>query len=193
VNRDNHLQGAIALREVRRLIYEQDTLQHLVVASDLLEPGRITLTEDDHLDTAMQLFSTSRVDELAVVDREQPWRLIGTVHERDVIESRNREWLRRDVAGTLTTSLEVVGKGQEVDLGGGYVVQEVPIPAHVVNKTLRELGIRERTGVQVLLLRSGEGSDAGQVRVPAGDEVLRAGETMVVAGSREALERLQSL
>ena len=95
-------------------------------------------------------------------------------------------WLR-------ITSMGVVGKGQEVDLGGGFVVQEVPIPAHVVGKTLRDLAIRERTGVQVLLLRTGEGPGAGDVRVPAGDEALHPGETMVVAGSREALERLQWL
>ncbi len=191
VDPDNRLQGAIALREVRRLIYEQDTLQHLVVASDLLEPDRATLNEDDHLDTALQLFSSAGVDELAVVDREQPWQLIGTVSEKDVIEARNREWLRRDVAGTLTTSMAVVGKGQEVDLGGGYVLQEVPIPAHVAGKTLRDLAIRERTGVQVILLRSGEGD--GSVRVPTGTEALKTGDTMVVAGSREALERLKSL
>jgi Trk K+ transport system NAD-binding subunit len=45
----------------------------------------------------------------------------------------------------------------------------------------------------VLLLRTGEGDSVGDVRVPAGDEELRPGETMVVAGSREALERLHSL
>lgn len=162
-----------------------------MVASDLLEPDRATLNEDDHLDTAMRLFSSASVDELAVVDREQPWQLIGTVHEKDVIEARNRELLRRDVAGTLTTTVAVVGKGQEVDLGGGFIVQEVPIPAHVEGRTLRELAIRERTGVQVILLRSSEGS--GAVRVPAADENLRPGETMVVAGSREALELLRSL
>jgi CIC family chloride channel protein len=193
VDSENRLQGAISLREVRRLIYELDTLRHLVVASDLLEPERATLTEDDDLDTAMQLFSTTQVDELAVVDRERPWQLIGTVHEKDVVEARNREWLRRDVAGTLTTSVAVVGKGREANLGGGYVVQEVPIPAHVVGKTLSDLAIRERTGVHVLLLRTEEGPSGGEVRVPTASEALREGETMVVAGSREALERLRSL
>ena len=190
------LLGAISLREVRRLIYERDSLQHLVVARDLLDRNCITLTEGDDLNTAMHLFSGTEVDEVAVLgEGEQPGRLIGTVSEKDVVEARNREWLQRDIAGGISSSVGVVEKGQAVDLGDGYFVREVATPHHLVGHTLRELGVRERTGVQVLLLRhreSGMGTPSG-VRVPTGSEILREGDCLVVAGSQEALNRLESL
>ena len=193
---NGQLLGAISLREVRRLIYERDSLQHLVVARDLLDRNCITLTEGDDLDTAMHLFSGTEVDEVAVLgEGEQPGQLIGTVSEKDVVEARNREWLQRDIAGGISSSVGVVEKGQAVDLGDGYFVREVATPHHLVGHTLRELGVRERTGVQVLLLRhreSGMGTPSG-VRVPTGAEVLREGDCLVVAGSQEALNRLESL
>lgn len=193
---NGQLLGAVSLREVRRLIYERDSLQHLVVARDLLDRNCITLTEGDDLNTAMHLFSGTEVDEVAVLgEGEQPGRLIGTVSEKDVVEARNREWLQRDIAGGISSSVSVVEKGQAVDLGDGYFVREVPTPHHLVGHTLRELGVRERTGVQVLLLRhreSGMGTPSG-VRVPTGSEVLREGDCLVVAGSQEALNRLESL
>ena len=193
---NGQLLGAVSLREVRRLIYERDSLQHLVVARDLLDRNCITLTEGDDLNTAMHLFSGTDVDEVAVLgEGEQPGRLIGTVSEKDVVEARNREWLQRDIAGGISSSVSVVEKGQAVDLGDGYFVREVATPHHLVGHTLRELGVRERTGVQVLLLRhreSGMGTPSG-VRVPTGSEVLREGDCLVVAGSQEALNRLESL
>ena len=193
---DDRLLGAISLREVRRLIYERDTLQHLVVAGDLLDRDRPTLTEADDLDTAMHLFSGTEVDEVAVLaEGEQPGRLIGSVSEKDVVEARNREWLRRDIAGGISSSVGVVEKGQAVDLGDGYFVREVATPHHLVGHSLRDLAVRERTGAQVLLLRhreSGAGTPSS-VRVPTGTEILREGDSLVVAGSQEALDRLESL
>ncbi|HBK79152.1 MAG TPA: chloride channel protein EriC, partial [Nitrospinae bacterium] len=72
VNDARRLHGAISLREVRRLIYERETLRHLVVASDLLDTQRPVLKESDNLDTAMHLFAGAGVDELAVVADDDP-------------------------------------------------------------------------------------------------------------------------
>ena len=195
VNSEGQLLGAISLREVRRLIYEQETLRHLVVATDLLDISRPVLKESDNLDTAMHLFAAAGVDELAVIDSEDPTRLVGTLSEKDTVEVRNREWLRRDTAGGLSASVAVVEKGQAVDLGDGYFVREIPTPHHLLGHSLRELSVRERTGVQVLMLRQHARADAAEasVRIPTGNEVLREGDFLVVAGSEQALERLESL
>ncbi len=186
------LLGAIALREVRRLIYERETLQHLVVASDLVDRNRPVVHEADDLAVVMNLFSGTNIDELAVVDPDQPRRLLGTVRDKDAIEAANRESLRRDLAGGLTTSVSSAGRGRSVDLGDGFSIREVLAPAHCLNHSLRDLGLRERTGVHVLLLRSPRDPSGSRapMRVPTAEDVLMEGDTLVVAGSAEAFERL---
>ena len=186
------LLGAISLSEVRRLIYEQDTLQHLVVASDLVDARRPTITEEDDLDMVLHLFTRSGIDEIAVVDRFDSSQLVGCVREKDVIEARNREMLRRDLSGGIHSSVTAVGRGHRVDLGGGFALEEVVAPPSVFDRNLRDINLRALTGVHVLLIRRG-GARGNDVRVPNADDVIREGDALVVAGSFESLERLERL
>jgi CIC family chloride channel protein len=192
VSGDRRLVGAISLSELRRLIYEQDALRPIVVAGDLVDTLRPSVSEDDDLDLVMHIFSGSDYDELAVVDREA--RLLGSVSQNDVIEARNREMLRRDATGSLSSSMSAVGKGRNVTLGDGYEIRELPVPAHLAGRSLRELALRERTEIQVLLVRPG--STTGRARsleIPGGDTLLDHGDRLVVAGRVESFERLQRL
>ena len=193
VDRNNQLLGAISLAEVRRLIYERETLQHLVVAGDLVDRNRPTVTEEEDLSVVMQLFSGTEVDEFAVVRADSATGMVGTVREKDVIEAHNRESMRRDLMGGLSSHLGAVQKGQTVDLGGGYALREIMVPHHYLNQSLRELALRERTGVQVLLLRRAKklASRAKAVKVPMADDVLLEGDTLVVAGELEVLQQLE--
>jgi len=192
VDGNDNLLGAISLAEVRRLIYERETLQHLVVAGDLVDLSRPSVTEEEDLSVVMQLFSGTAVDEFAVVSTDGTNKLVGTVRNKDVIEAHNRESMRRDLVGGLSSNLGAVEKGQTVDLGGGYAIREIMVPNHYLNQTLRDLSLRERTGVQVLLLRRARklASRAKAVTVPSADDILQEGDTLVVAGKTEALENL---
>ena len=194
VDHDNKLMGAISLTEVRRLIYERETLQHLVVAGDLVDRNHPTVTEQEDLSVVMQLFSGTHVDEFAVVRSDDPQTLVGTVMDKDVIEAHSRESLRRDLLGGLSSHLGAVEKGSTVDLGGGYALREVMVPHAYLNQTLRELSLRERTGVQVLLLRRARkvAGRAKGVLVPGAEDVLGEGDTLVVAGKWEALETFET-
>lgn len=193
VDKNDRLLGAISLAEVRRLIYERETLQHLVVAGDLVDRNRPTVTEEEDLSVVMQLFSGTDVDEFAVVSSDDPMRLVGTVKDRDVIDAHSRESMRRDLVGGLSSHLGATEKGRTVDLGDGYAIREIMVPHHYVNQTLRDLSLRERTGVQVLLLRRARklASRAKAVRVPGADDVLREGDTLVVAGELDSLSKLE--
>jgi uncharacterized protein with PhoU and TrkA domain len=102
--------------------------------------------------------------------------------------------LRRDLAGGVSSSLGISGRVRQVALGGGYVVQEIDAPLAFHGRSLRELAVRERHGVQVVLLRSAADPDpARRVRVPTGAERVREGDTLVVAGPKQAVDALQQL
>jgi CIC family chloride channel protein len=185
--------GAISLLELRRLIYEQETLQHVVVAGDLVDSTHPTVTDEVDLSVVMKIFSSSHIDEIAVVDFDDPSRLVGTVLEKDVIEASNREQLRRDLAGGFQTSIHAAGSGQTVDLGDGYQLREIMAPPHVTGLSLRDLTLRERVGVQVLLVRSRDANGKRLLRVPHGGDVLVEGDAVIVAGTKAALDMLDAL
>ncbi len=188
VDERDDLVGAISVGALRRLILEQETLRHVVVAADLVEHGRPHVTENDDLDSVMQLFSSAGVVELAVVEEAAPRRIVGAVHEKDVLEAYNQEMLQRDLAGGLGSRVQLAGRGQRVDLGGGYVLAELEAPSSFVGQSLRELDLRARTGVHVLLLRHAGSSTP--IRVPTADDVVSACTVLVIAGEAEAVTRL---
>lgn len=189
VDSQSRLLGAIALDEVRRLIYEREALTGVVVAGDLVE-RRPVLKPDDDLDLASRLFAASRVDEIAVVDRADPRKLIGTLHEWDVVEQHGREMMRRDLAGGLGANMTAVSQGGRIDLGGGFALQQITAPPSAFDRSLRDLDLRRKLGVQVLLIRT---MRSGAVRVPGADDLVIEGDALVVAGSIEAIESLEQL
>ena len=66
-------------------------------------------------------------------------------------------------------------------------------PPHVVGSTLRRLGLRERVGVQILLVRSKRPEGGTHLRVPHGEDVLIEGDAVIVAGTIQALDMLDAL
>jgi CIC family chloride channel protein len=189
---EERLLGAISLDPLRRMLGEEPAFRNLVVAQDMLETGRPIVFEDDDLDTVAQQLRSAGVSELAVVTRADPTRLVGSISERVVLEAYHREMLRRDLAGGMGTRVSLANRGREVDLGDGYALAEFEAPLSFHDRSLRELDLGSRHGVQVLLLRSR--TPLGEtVRVPTADDRIGAGDRLVVAGTSAALSRLDQI
>lgn len=70
----------------------------------------------------------------------------------------------------------------------GHSIQEMPVPAAWVGRSLREVAPRERESVQVIGVRD---ALTDEMRVPPDpDGVLKDSDSLVVAGADAALERL---
>jgi CIC family chloride channel protein len=188
VNERDELLGAIYLGELRRLIPEINLLREVVVAEDLLEKDFPYVTEDDDLAHVMHIFSQDVPEEIPVLDDDA--RLVGSVHKRDVLETYNQGILQRDLAGSVSHSFTALTKVKSVELGGGFVLQELQAPAGFLGRSLAELDVARRTGVHVLLVRrQGEANP----RVPKALDRFEAGDRLVVAGTVEGVESLHRL
>ena len=198
VNEFDELLGTIHFSELRRIVLEREHLMGVVVAGDLLEPRFQVVSEDDNLDLVMNLFGEGEYEEIAVVDREHPRKLVGSVHKREVLNAYNQEVMRRDLAGGVRTSVAVVDRVHQVTLGGGFVLQEVEAPRRFHGKSLRDLDIRHQTGVQVILIRRAPGAPSGSdgrgaITVPGPEDRIDVGDKLVVAGSKKAVDELATL
>jgi CIC family chloride channel protein len=185
---EGHLLGGVSLPEIRHILFDLDALRQVAVAADLVEPARWRLHEDDNLDVAMRLFSLADAHELPVVDAEGRT-LVGTVHLTDIMTARDKELLRRDLAGSMMSTVSLVGRVRQVEIGDGYVVQEIPSPRSFVGHTLRELDVRARHGVQVIFVKRLE-DDHTRLVVPEPDDGIVKGDTLIVAGPRDAADAL---
>ena len=85
--------------------------------------------------------------------------------------------------------LDVVTRGEK---GIEFRLEEFSVPEHstIAEHTIGELEIGERTGAIVLAIRTTEGNFD---TTPSADDRLRAGDTLIVLGSRGQIERLEHL
>jgi CIC family chloride channel protein len=194
VDNNGSFLGSVSLAKLRTLIFQRDTLSDVVVARDVLEESVPRITEDDDLDVVMRLFGDGQLQELAVIDPARGDKVVGSVHRHDVINARNQEHMRRDLAGSLSSTISLVGKVRQVDIGDGYVIQEVMAPYSLSDRTLEELAVGAQHGVQVIFLRSRHAtSGAGKLSVPRAGTHIREGDTLIVAGPKVAVDALAAL
>ena len=92
VNSQGEMTGILSFHMVREMIFEVE-LGDLVVANDLSVKPVKTLTPDDNLNQAMELFAQLDVEQLPVVHKDDPKRVIGMVNRGEVVAAYNREVL----------------------------------------------------------------------------------------------------
>ena len=76
-----------------------------------------------------------------------------------------------------------------IELSNEYGILEVPAPGSWVGKTLKELNVRAKLGVNIIAVESGEVTNVS----PAADYRVREGDIMAVLGDNKALEAVQKL
>lgn len=76
-----------------------------------------------------------------------------------------------------------------IELSEDYGILEVPAPKNWVGKTIRELNVRAKLGVNIIAVESGKETNVA----PGADYQVRSGDIMVVLGDSYALEAVQKL
>ena len=92
-------------------------------------------------------------------------------------------------AQRLARSLNSHNVLEYIELSEEYGILEVPAPKSWVGKTLKELNVRAKLGVNIIAVESGKETNVS----PAADYRILAGDIMVVLGDNYALEAVQKL
>ena len=76
-----------------------------------------------------------------------------------------------------------------IELSEDYGILEIPAPKSWVGKTLKELNIRAKLGVNIIAVESGKTTNVS----PSADYRILEGDIMVVLGDNYSLEAVQKL
>jgi len=185
--------GAVSLTEVRRALLDEEYLSDLLIAFDLVNPNIPTVTLSDTLDTAMKLFGKYEIEEIPVLDPDDPSKVIGEITYRDIIETYNREIVKRDLVAEMQSSVKLLDKMQHIPFLDGYSLAEIQAPMSFVGKTLKELNLRARFGVNVIMIKRRLDGEKEKEIIPQPNEKIKMGDLLIAMGSDKDLEILRNL
>jgi trk system potassium uptake protein TrkA len=92
-------------------------------------------------------------------------------------------------AARLARSLNSHNVLDYIELSEDYGILEIPAPKSWIGKTLKELNVRAKLGVNIIAVQNGVATNVS----PAADYQIQEADTMVVLGDNFALETVQKL
>ena len=95
----------------------------------------------------------------------------------------------KENAARLARSLSSPNVLEYIELSEEYGIIEVPAPKRWLDKTLKELNVRAKLGVNIIAVERGSKIDVA----PAADYRIMEGDIMVVLGDADALSTVQKL
>ena len=81
--------GIFSAEDVRSYLYDQ-SLWELANARDVMVTNVVSVTPDDDLNTALRRFTALNLDELPVLDADDPGELLGMLRRKEAIAAYNR-------------------------------------------------------------------------------------------------------
>lgn len=184
---DDRLTGMISVHDVKTLLNERP-LDGLIVARDVARPVPAVAHADEPLETCLRKFRETRLDGLPVTPDRTSTNVVGSVTQADLLALYDREVLRREMISSLP-SAEDEGR---LAMPSRYTVLTLAVPAGFVGKTLQDLDLRARYRTTVLAIRSRTDQGGSEDRLPEPDQPLAEGDTLILAGPREDVGRLQT-
>ena len=94
-----------------------------------------------------------------------------------------------EFAGRLARSLASHNVLDYIELSPDYGILEVPAPKGWVGKSIKDLNVRAKLGVNIIAVESGRDTNVS----PSADYVVKSGDIIVVLGDNMALEAVQKL
>lgn len=194
VDKDGCLTGAISENEIRPIITEYEQVKNVLIAKDISRKDIVRVFLSDDLDNVLKRFGSRNVEEFPVVSKENPNKVIGTVWREDVIAAYNRESLKYNLADGLARELKQVDSSTVSEVAKGYVIVEKRIKPEFAGKTLSELKLRNKYGLEVLMIKKSsslfeEDPDETEIIVPQPDYVIHKNDILVLFGSEESIKK----
>ena len=194
VDEHGHFIGAISETQIRPMITEFDTLKDSLIASDLTDNITTRIRKSDDLDHVLRLLTKSDTDELPVVDDNDDKKIIGLISRQDILSAYNKESLKFDIADGLTREIKTLHKTEGSRIAEGYMIVERKPGPEFTGKTLSELKLRNRYGLEVLMIKKKKElfDDSGiesKIIMPGYNYRIDENDILVVFGTDENIEK----
>lgn len=179
---DSFLTGIISIHDIKGFLFEREDLQNVIIAGDIALKNFQVATLNDNCKDVLDRMSQSSFLALPVVDAEKSNKMLGIVWQKDILDAYQKEIERRDVTATMVDKIQQSIDSQGVHFMEGYSISEVPVPEVFIGKSIKDLNIRAKFGVDILLIRQKTKKGDEIKAFPNPDFILKKDDYLIVAG-----------
>jgi CIC family chloride channel protein len=200
VDEEGRISGLISLQRILEVMRDEN-LRDILVAQDVAMLEVPVLRADESLDEVIRRVGEHGLEEVPVTDPANPGVVIGVVRHNDIMQAYRRAIIQQDMSGFVADNLVRDPDRKEVELVDGYRMVEIKAPWNFRGKSIRELDISNRYGVQVILIRKKQHDSRKQTYangatmnfVPHGDDVIEEGDVLVLVGDNKHLRKFTDI
>jgi len=193
VDDENIITDKISQTELASVAPEYEHLKDIVVAADIGTPNHLVVSDIDHLDFVMKEFAKENVGEIPVISHKDPTEILGTIWRIDVIAAYNKEILKRDLAGEVSSLIKGSSANRPVEVAEGLYLLEIDLPKKFRDKRISELNIRNKYHVDIVLVKNPASAGKPVTKVPGGDYTFKDDDVLLILGEKEHVEFLNKL
>ncbi|MEE9431965.1 MAG: chloride channel protein [Melioribacteraceae bacterium] len=193
IDKNNNLKGIILTNTIKDFLFDKEMLKDLLVASDLLSPNFDSVTPEDTCQAALEKMRKHDYDGLSVVDANNSSQLIGMVWRKDIQDAYDQAVERREITSTLASSIVMKDNQTNVQFLEGYSISEIKPPISFIGKSIREINIRAKYGVDVLSIKTKEKYGSNIKAIPSPDHIITKEDILVIAGEIKNINLLKNI
>ncbi len=182
LDKNGSLVGMITLDDVKDNLFEKDVLKDILIAGDIAVKDFESVTLEDNCQTVLNRLRERNTEGMPVVAPNRPDKLLGMIWRRDVLVAYNREIEHRDIASNLASKIIMKDVDRSVQFMEGYAITEIPIPKWFEGRSIREINVRARFGVDIILIKNDAKPGSKLKVIPDPGYVFSTGDSIVIAG-----------
>ena len=193
VDEKNKIKGMISLKDLKEYLYEREALQNLLIAGDLANINFDMINVSSDCKSAMDIMSKYDFEGLPVYSGNNPNKVVGMIWRKDIQDAYQKAIEAREITSSLASSIVMKDDLPQVHFMEGYSISEISAPKSFMNKSIRELDIRARYGVEVLSIKTIKNKSEIIKAIPSADYIIRKDDVLVVAGEIRNINILQNV
>jgi CBS-domain-containing membrane protein len=180
------------------MISDFDTVKYLLIAGDVANQEVSIVSQDDDLDFVLRLLTKLNVDQVPVVDKDLSKQVLGAITKQEILSVYNRESLKLNLAEGLSKELKTIRQASPATVAKGYSIAEISVPHDFIGKSISELKIRNKYGLEVLMIKQpqklfDESLEKDLIITTNPDYRLKRNDKLVLFGMDENIEKLRNI
>jgi CIC family chloride channel protein len=193
VDDEKNVRGIISIHDIKDYLYEREALQHVLVASDIVNTDFETLKSTDNCNTALDKLRKYDLEGLPVNDGKNVSKIIGMIWRKDIQDAYQKEIERREITSNFASRISMKEEQPQISFMEGYSIAEISPPKTFTGKSLRQLDIRAKYGIEVLSVKTREKGEDKIKAIPGSDYIIKESDILVIAGEIKNINIIRNI